>query len=181
MAVKRGFYNKPLRRQAILEIRRKIVEGESYEEIMRDLHLPERTFFSYLKHVFEHDREVMSVRIPREEVMDQITILKERFTQIYKQCQEMATNSEVDDIARVRAMQLARELALSIVKIHRETTAILARCKELPFNIRELEQLQQSQSKQQQGQSLSYNDNLDDEEDEEEDDVEDEEEGGGDK
>jgi hypothetical protein len=130
------FYNKPLRTQAMIEIRRRVVEGQNHDQIMRDLHLSERTFFRYLNLVFEKDRQRMN-QID-EEVMNHIVILTERFTKMYRELEEIANDSAVDGMARVKALQLAAELALSIVKIHREVPARLVANKELPYSMSEL-------------------------------------------
>jgi len=51
--VKRGLYNKPLRTQAMQEIRRLLViEGYAYDEIMQQLELSKRTFCRYLSTIF---------------------------------------------------------------------------------------------------------------------------------
>jgi hypothetical protein len=37
---RRGSYTKPLRTQAMIEVRRRVVIGETYDQIMRDLRIP---------------------------------------------------------------------------------------------------------------------------------------------
>ena len=68
----------------------------------------------------------MATPIPKEEVMDQLAILKDRFSQLYRQCQELATDSEADDMARVKAMQLAGEFATAITKLRQEAPVIFS-------------------------------------------------------
>jgi DNA-binding CsgD family transcriptional regulator len=51
--VKRGLYNKPLRTQAMQEIRRLLViEGYTYDEILQQLGLSKQTFYRYLSAIF---------------------------------------------------------------------------------------------------------------------------------
>jgi hypothetical protein len=175
-------YYKPKRIEALQAIRKLVVDGYSTQEIINRLQLPERTYHRYLRQVFDYDREVLASRIPKEEVMDQLAILKHRFTQLYRQCQELATDSEADDMARLKAMQLAGEFAIAVTKLHQEAPVILMQCKELPYNMRQLQQQQQQQNQnQQQGhksqlqqqqpedeEEIINNDEIDEDEDEEE-------------
>ena len=135
MAVKQakrgGTYNKPLRTEAMIEIRRKVIEGESYAKIMRDLRIPERTFFRYLDAVFAHDRQVMK-RINEQEVMNQLVILHDRFTNLYQDCRALANNKDIDGIARVKAFQLTADFAIYITRLYAEAPSELIAHKEIP-------------------------------------------------
>jgi hypothetical protein len=150
MAEKQGTkfpYYKPQRNEALQAIRKLVIDGYSTQEIIKKLQLPERTYHRYLRQVFDYDREVLASRIPKEEVMNQLAILKDRFTQLYRQCQELAADSEADAMARVKAMQLAGEYAVAITKLHQEAPVILMQCKELSHNMRQLQQQQQQGQK----------------------------------
>jgi hypothetical protein len=159
-------YNKPLRTQAMIEIRRRVVEGQTYEQIMRDLHLPERTFFRCLNAVFEKDRKQMD-QVNSEEVMNQIVILRDRLSRIYGECQGIAQDKEVDGYARVKALHLAAEISVAIVKLHREVPAKPAANKELPYTMRELRQQHHQQQERQQFDNDSEEDDEKEDYDEE--------------
>jgi hypothetical protein len=120
------------------EIRRLVVEGFSYQEIQQQLGLSERTFFRYLSAVFAHDRQVMNQRVTDEEVLNQIVILRDPLNKMFRELEEMANDSSVDGMARVKARHLVGEIAVSVVKILREVPARLAANKELPYTRNEL-------------------------------------------
>jgi len=108
-------------------------------------------------------------------VTDQLTILKDRFTQLYRQCQELATHTEADDMARVRAMQLAGKFATAITKLHQEAPVILMQCREPPYNMRQLQQQQQKQEQEQQKPQLQQHEEEEDADEDEDEEIDDEE------
>ena len=81
--------------------------------------------------------------------MDQLTILRDRFTLLYRQCQDLATDMEVDATARVNAMKLTGEYSVAILKLYQESPVILMHCRELPLNMRQLQQQERQQGQQQ--------------------------------
>lgn len=130
MAVKkqeRGSYNKPLRTQAMQEIRRLlVVEAYTYDEIMQQVGLSERTFYRYLSAIFSHNRQLLTERVGDEEVLNQMAILQARISKQCRDLQEMANDKEVDSKARVSAHHLVGEMAVVIMKLYAETPSILA-------------------------------------------------------
>jgi hypothetical protein len=132
VARKRGFYDKPLRTRAMLEIRRRIITDHSYNDIMRDLHLSERTFYRYRDAVFAHDREQMR-KLNDEEVLNQLAILRDRCNTFYQESRKIANDSSLEAHARVDALHLAGEYALLIFKTYTEAPpVVLAAQYELP-------------------------------------------------
>jgi hypothetical protein len=107
-------YNKPLRMQAMIEIRRRVIDGDN---IMRDLRIPERSFFRYLDAVFARDREIMN-QINNDEVKNQLVILRDRFTNLYQDCRALANDKEIDAMARVKAFQLTGDFAIYVTRLY---------------------------------------------------------------
>ena len=60
------------------DIRRLSTEGHSYDSIAQQVGLSQRQFYRYLNKVYEQDRITM-VLFPKEEVMNQMTICRDRF------------------------------------------------------------------------------------------------------
>jgi hypothetical protein len=116
------------------EIRRLVVNGVSYCDIWQRLEISKRTFYRYLRVVFDYDERVMNERIGEDEFMRQMVILRDRLNKMYQECEAIATDSTVNGQARVNALNLAGEVAISIVKIHREVPAKLAAYDELPLH-----------------------------------------------
>jgi DNA invertase Pin-like site-specific DNA recombinase len=68
--------NKVRRLEAMLEIRRLVVDGHSYDDIQQVLGLSKRTFYRYLNRVFEEDKRVLE-KENYKEVMIQVVILRD--------------------------------------------------------------------------------------------------------
>ena len=60
------------------DIRRLLIEGYDYEDIMQQLHLSPRTFYRYLSAVFADDRRLIAENISDEEVLNQMAIGRDR-------------------------------------------------------------------------------------------------------
>ena len=115
------------------EIRRLVVDGIPYAEIWHRIGISKKSFYRYLHAVFDYDSKVMNERIGEEEVMRQIVILRDRLNKMYQECETIANDTSVNAQARLNALNLAAETAISVVKIHREVPAKLAAHDELPL------------------------------------------------
>jgi hypothetical protein len=121
----RGRYWKPLRDDAIREIRRLVIE-ESYTptEVMEQLKIPPRTFQRYLHEAFAPEREVLANRLTDDEVLNQLAILESRLTKSRRDIINMAKDPTMDAkrlTAIVAAYNLSEEIAATIFKIHSQT------------------------------------------------------------
>ena len=130
----RGPYHKPSRTQRCREIRKLLVEeGLSYDEVIRKLNLPERTFYRYLSQVFEHDRRLWADNVSDELNLNQFTICSERLQKQRKDIlEQIANNPEADFRARVDAHHLAGEIAATLVKMRLEAPVLLAQRHRFP-------------------------------------------------
>jgi AraC-like DNA-binding protein len=122
--------NKPLnskvkRLQSMLEIRRRIVDGEGYDTIQQQLGLSKRTFYRYLQHVFREDRKVLT-DINRQEVVTQGCILIDRLNDIYRTLREIATDKAAKPHERMAALAGMAELSRSIVRTYIEAPTLVA-------------------------------------------------------
>ena len=120
---KRGPYLKPLREQAMRQIRKLIIdEGYTPTEVMQQLKiLPPRTFQHYLHDAFAPERKVLATRLTDDEVLNQLAILESRLTKSRRDIINMAKDPTIDSkrlTAIVAAYHLSEEIAATIFKIH---------------------------------------------------------------
>jgi hypothetical protein len=108
----------------MIEIRRLLVDGYSYDQIMHDLHIPRRTFSRYLHLMFEEDKKQLN-QINQSEVIHQFSVMKERLNTQYRETVQLAKESSVNGMARVKARNLASELALVIFRLYTEMSPAL--------------------------------------------------------
>jgi AraC-like DNA-binding protein len=119
---KRGPYLKPLREQAMRQIRKFIIdEGYTPSEVMQRLKIPSRTFQRYLHQAFAPERKVLATRLTDDEVLNQLAILESRLTKSRRDIINMAKDPTIDSkrlTAIVAAYHLSEEIAATIFKIH---------------------------------------------------------------
>ena len=114
---KRGRYNIPRRERDIAEIHRLIVEeGLSNSALCQRLNLPKRTLDRYLHEIFQEDTMVL-LRPTAEQVALQTSIFKEQLMEQRKQLLVMANDSSVDPEARIKAHELAANMAWGCLKL----------------------------------------------------------------
>lgn len=107
----------------MLEIRRMVVDGYSYEHIQRVTGLSKRTFYRYLKHVFEDDKQVLEQE-NHAEVMRQVVILNDRYNKILRYIEAIATDPKVKAYDRIQALAAMKELSDAIARLHRDAPAL---------------------------------------------------------
>lgn len=117
MAVKRAVsYNKPSRRQALLEIRRLIVEeGLSHQEIQLRLNIPARTYFNWLDMLFEEEeRAIRGNGYTSQRLLNETLILQQRYLRRARQLTEIANDKSIDPEQRIAAINLASDLERAV-------------------------------------------------------------------
>jgi hypothetical protein len=104
-------YNKPKRRQALLEIRRLIVEeGLSHNEIQLRLNLPPTTYFRYLDILFEAEQEAIEGNnYTYQRLLNETLILNQRYLRRARKLTEIADDEKVDVEQRIAAHNFAAE------------------------------------------------------------------------
>ena len=113
MAAKRPVsYNKPSRRQALLEIRRLIVEeGLSHQEIQLRLNIPARTYFNWLDLLFKTEQQgIEGNNYTYQRLWNETLILQQRYLRRARKLTEFADDKNVDAEFRMKAHELAVEL-----------------------------------------------------------------------
>jgi hypothetical protein len=108
----------------MLEIRRMVIEGNSYNEIQSKLGLSKRTFYRYLNSIFDKDRQVLS-KVNEGEVMTQAAILRDRYADIYQTLDEISKDRNIDAEQRINACAARAELSRSITKIYTEAPTFI--------------------------------------------------------
>jgi hypothetical protein len=131
-------YYKPRKKAAMREIRRMIIEGNSHQEIQRQLDLPSRSYFRYVDECFAEDRQRLAQSITNDEILNQISIVEQRLTNMFKNMHDMATNENVEPQDRIAAERTAGEIAAAILRIRQEAPigAITKLRKDLPNELK---------------------------------------------
>lgn len=104
-------YNKPTRRQALLEIRRLIVEeGLSHNEIQLRLNLPPATYFRYLDMLFQAEQEAISGdHYTYQRLLNETLILNQRYLRRARKLTQIGDDPTVDPEQRIEAYNSAAE------------------------------------------------------------------------
>ena len=105
-------YNIPRRREALLDIRRLIVEeGLSHNEIQLRLNLSPSTYFRYLDILFKAEQEAISGNAyTYQRLLNETLILNQRYLRRAKKLTEIGDNENVDAEQRIEAHKFATEL-----------------------------------------------------------------------
>lgn len=105
-------YNLPKRRQALLEIRRLIVdEGLSHQEIQLRLNLPPSTYFRYLDLLFKAEQHAIAGNnYTYQRLLNETLILCQRYLRRARKLTEIADDKEVEPEQRIEAHKFAAQL-----------------------------------------------------------------------
>jgi hypothetical protein len=117
-ATKRGNYKVPERLRTKQEIYRLILEGCTYQRIMDQLQISERTFYRYLDVIFAEDKDFLDNNVGVEELRTQIRLCKDRMLEDRFQLEQWMKDPDFKD--KVTAMNLAAELSAAVLKIYTE-------------------------------------------------------------
>jgi hypothetical protein len=99
------------------DIRRLSTQGYSYHSITEQIGLSKRQFYRYLSKVYEQDRITMSL-FPKEEIMNQMTICRDRFEKMRLDLLEkFVYNEKIDDSVRLDAWNLAAEMTVMVTRL----------------------------------------------------------------
>jgi hypothetical protein len=105
-------YNMPRRREALLDIRRLIVdEGLSHNEIQLRLNLSPSTYFRYLDILFKAEQEAISGNAyTYQRLLNETLILNQRYLRRAKKLTAIGDNENVDAEQRIEAHKFAAQL-----------------------------------------------------------------------
>jgi hypothetical protein len=109
-------YNMPRRRQALLEIRRLIVdEGLSHNEIQLRLNLSPSTYFRYLDILFKAEQEAISGNnYTYQRLLNETLILNQRYLRRARKLTAIGDDEKVDAEQRIEAHKFAAELERAV-------------------------------------------------------------------
>lgn len=109
-------YNKLRRRQALLEIRRLIVdEGLSHNEIQLRLNLSPSTYFRYLDILFKAEHEAISGNnYTYQRLLSESLILNQRYLRRARKLTAIGDDNSVDVKQRIEAHKFAAELERAV-------------------------------------------------------------------
>jgi hypothetical protein len=109
----------------MLEIRRMLVAGDNPREVQSKLGLSPRTFWRYIHSIFEKDRQVLR-KLNQDEVLIQASILRDRYTDIYRTLDSISKDHTIDPEQRREACADMAGVAKLITKIYTEAPAFVA-------------------------------------------------------
>ena len=127
-------YNKPNRRQALLEIRRLIVdEGLSHNEIQLRLHLPPSPYFRYLDTLFKAEQEAISGNnYTYQRLLNESLILGQRYLRRARKLTIIGDDEKIDPEQRIQAHVNAAQLERAVHDISYMAPSYLRRQGLLP-------------------------------------------------
>jgi hypothetical protein len=114
---------KAIRLQMMMELRRRLIDGEDNDTIMQALKLNRRTYFRLKSRMLEHDRRILE-KENYDELMNQTVLLKERYQRIYQKLQSIADNSQEAAEDRMEALKGMSTLATMILRIYRDSPGL---------------------------------------------------------
>ena len=127
-------YNKPSRRQALLEIRRLIVEeGLSHNEIQLRLNLKSTTYFRYLDLLFKSEQEaIQGNNYTYQRLINETLILNQRYLRRARKLTEIGDDKNVDAEQRIEAHLQASLLERAVHDMTYFAPSYLVRQKLIP-------------------------------------------------
>lgn len=105
-------YNKPNRRQALLEIRRLIVDdGLSHNEIQFRLNLSPSTYFRYLDTLFKAEQEAISGNnYTYQRLLNETLILNQRYLRRARKLTAVGDDEKINPTQRIELPRFAAQL-----------------------------------------------------------------------
>ena len=131
-AEKRAPYKLPERMQTMQKIYTLVIEGYSYNKIMQQLQISERTFYRYLEVIFANDRRLLAENVDDTEFLNQMAVARDRLLEQRRELLEMARDPEIDHQARINAHHLVAEISAAALRIYEGGPAILSQRHALP-------------------------------------------------
>jgi hypothetical protein len=127
-------YNKPSRRQALLEIRRlNVEEGLSHNEIQLRLNLRPATYFRYLDILFEAEQQAINGNnYTYQRLLNETLILGQRYLRRARKLTEIGDDKTIDAEQRISAHRLAADFERAVHDMSYVGPSYLARQKLIP-------------------------------------------------
>ncbi len=106
-----------------MQIRKRLVDGESHDTIQQELGLNRRTYFRYVKKAFEDDRRALQEK-NQEELQRQLVILRDRYSSILQELRTIAIDTTQTAADRMNALHAMASLSLTISKLYGDAPTI---------------------------------------------------------
>jgi len=101
------------------EIRRQMLDGATNTEIMRDLNIPERTFYRYMRKIYEEDKTELA-KENNKTLVTHIFLHRDRLLYTLQNCSSIATDTNYSVKDRIEAERLKVDVSLDLLKIASE-------------------------------------------------------------
>jgi hypothetical protein len=113
-----------------------ILQGHTYQKIMQQLRISDRTFYRYLDIIFSEKTflEDNIIVNGRQELKRQYVITRDRLLEQRRDLIEMTKDSNVKGEVKISAHHLAAEISAAVIRIYTEGPAVVARVHTFPRN-----------------------------------------------
>jgi predicted transcriptional regulator len=101
------------------EIRRQMLDGANNTEIMRNLNIPQRTFYRYMHKIYEEDK-VELAKENNKTLVTHIFLHRDRLLYTLQNCSSIATDSKYSVKDRIEAERLKVDVSLELLKLASE-------------------------------------------------------------
>jgi hypothetical protein len=112
--------------QTMQDIYKLIIDGYSYNKIIQQLQISERTFYRYLEVIFANDRRLLAENVTDDEFLNQMAICKDRLLEQRHELLEMIKDSEVENDTKIKAHHLVAEIAAAVFRIYESGPGLLS-------------------------------------------------------
>jgi hypothetical protein len=104
----------------LIEIRQKMLEGGTNNEIMELLGISKRTFYRYIDKIYKQDKEELEKR-NEETRATTINLRKDRMLHLLQNCSNIAEDPKVSAKDRIKADWVRRDIILDLLKLEFES------------------------------------------------------------
>jgi DNA-binding CsgD family transcriptional regulator len=101
------------------EIRHQMLDGATNSEIMSNLNIPQRTFYRYMRKIYEEDKLELA-KENNKTLVTHIFLHRDRLLYTLQNCSSIATNSSYSVKDRIEAEKLKVDVSLDLLKLASE-------------------------------------------------------------
>lgn len=106
------------------KIRHLLAEGYTNKEIIETLQIEERTFYRYMKRIYEQDKAYFEQQ-DNEAIATEIRLAKERTLKSLRRYDAIAADESLSAVERMEAERCRGDIVIALVKIETEGPRIL--------------------------------------------------------
>src|SRR6266487_1129965 len=101
------------------EIRRQMLDGSTNFEIMSNLNIPERTFYRYMRKIYEEDKSELA-KENNKTLVTHTFLHRDRLLYTLQNCSSIATDTKYSVKDRIEAERLKVDVSLELLKLASE-------------------------------------------------------------